>query len=95
MKSVITKTVSAWMLAVAALAASSGAQALALGEQAVAAKPHKKAVKTHASKGNKGTRGARAKFIQGSEETVAQRTARLKRECKGGVNAGACAGFTD
>ena len=37
---------------------------------------------------------ARAVFDNGSAETVAQRNARLKRECKGGVNAGACAGFT-
>ena len=88
MKTVISKTVIAWMLAVATLAGTSGAQALESGEQAAAAKPHKKTAKNHAPK------GAKAKFIQGSEETVAQRTARLKRECKGGVNAGACAGFT-
>ena len=36
----------------------------------------------------------KAKFIRGSEESTAERNARLKRECKGGVNAGACAGFT-
>ena len=31
----------------------------------------------------------------GSEETKAERSARLKRECRGQVNAGACSGFTD
>lgn len=30
----------------------------------------------------------------GSAETTRERSSRLKRECKGGVNAGACAGFT-
>lgn len=38
--------------------------------------------------------GPKVKFISGSGETPAQRTARLKRECKGGVDAGACAGYT-
>lgn len=38
--------------------------------------------------------GSKAKFIPGSGETVAQRTARLKRECKGAVDAGACSGYT-
>ena len=36
-----------------------------------------------------------AKFIPGSQETAKERSARLKRECKGGVNAGACAGYTE
>jgi hypothetical protein len=30
-----------------------------------------------------------------SQETVTERSARLKRECKGRVNAGACTGYTD
>ena len=37
---------------------------------------------------------AKPVFVPGSAETVAQRSARLKRECKGAVNAGACAGYT-
>ena len=36
----------------------------------------------------------KVQFLRGSEESAAERNARLKRECKGGVNAGACAGFT-
>jgi len=34
------------------------------------------------------------KFIPGSQETTRERTTRLKRECKGRVNAGACEGHT-
>jgi hypothetical protein len=34
------------------------------------------------------------KFIKGSEEGTAERDRRLLRECKGRVNAGACAGYT-
>jgi len=33
-------------------------------------------------------------YLHGSRETVKQRDRRLTRECKGGVNAGACAGYT-
>lgn len=35
------------------------------------------------------------KFMPGSEETRKERATRLKRECKGRVNAGACTGYTD
>ena len=38
--------------------------------------------------------GAKAKFIPGSQETKKERSARLTRECKGGVDAGACSGYT-
>lgn len=48
----------------------------------------KKTAKTGAAGGGKVT------FIQGSGETPAQRTARLRRECKGAVDAGACTGYT-
>ncbi|HYW56363.1 MAG TPA: hypothetical protein VE934_05360 [Polaromonas sp.] len=34
------------------------------------------------------------KFIPGSQESPKDRATRLKRECKGGVNAGACTGYT-
>lgn len=37
--------------------------------------------------------GAKAKFIPGSQETKRERSARLTRECKGEVNAGACTGY--
>ncbi len=41
-----------------------------------------------------GRRGGQIKFLPGSAETVKERSTRLKRECKGAVNAGACAGYT-
>jgi len=33
-------------------------------------------------------------FSSGSQETSTERNARLQRECKGAVNAGACSGYT-
>jgi hypothetical protein len=53
----------------------------------------KKTKKTTASPGATNS-GGKVKFISGSGETPGQRDARLKRECKGAVDAGACAGYT-
>lgn len=61
-------------------------------------KPAKsKPKKTKAKAKSAGVAGSRnkVKFLSGSEETPAQRSARLTRECKGAVNAGACAGYTN
>ncbi len=88
MKKVFNKPAVAFMLAAAMLTGSVCAQVPESGDQPTTAKTRKNASKNRVAK------GAKARFIQGSEETVAQRTARLKRECKGGVNAGVCAGFT-
>lgn len=55
--------------------------------------PAKSTVKKKA-KSLKHATGSRAKFIPGSQETNKERTARLTRECKGEVNAGACTGYT-
>ena len=38
--------------------------------------------------------GGQTRFLPGSAETVKDRSNRLKRECKGQVNAGACSGYT-
>ena len=38
--------------------------------------------------------GSKAKFLPSSQETTKERSARLKRECQGAVNAGACSGYT-
>lgn len=38
--------------------------------------------------------GSNATFKPGSQETTAERSRRLSRECKGQTNAGACAGYT-
>ena len=46
------------------------------------------------AKNPKHATGEKAKFISGSQETKKERTARLTRECKGDVNAGACTGYT-
>ena len=48
----------------------------------------KKKASKHKSAGNN------TKFSPGSQETTKERSSRLQRECKGGVNAGACAGYT-
>lgn len=40
------------------------------------------------------TAGNNVKFLPGSQETTKERSTRLQRECRGGVNAGACAGYT-
>ncbi|MDB5885122.1 MAG: hypothetical protein JWR74_1293 [Polaromonas sp.] len=45
------------------------------------------------TKKNKGGSG-QVKFLPGSGETSKERSGRLRRECQGGVNAGACAGYT-
>lgn len=50
--------------------------------------------KSKSKKAAKAGSGSKAKFLQGSGETPAERTARLKRECKGAVDAGACSGYT-
>ena len=46
--------------------------------------------KTKTSKKKSGT----VKYDKGSAETTAERDRRLKRECKGRPNAGACLGYT-
>ncbi len=50
-----------------------------------------KAKKTAAAKS---PRVSQIRFLPGSGETEKERSSRLKRECKGRVNAGACAGYT-
>ena len=46
------------------------------------------------SKKQKRSKGSDAVFIDATGETKSRRESRLKRECKGQVNAGACAGYT-
>lgn len=50
------------------------------------------AASTKANKKAQG--GGQVRFLPGSAETVKERSNRLKRECKGQVNAGACSGYT-
>lgn len=63
------------------------AQALDILNPPLQVQAKKRAVK-HKTAGNK------TKFLPGSQETTKERSARLQRECKGAVNAGACAGYT-
>lgn len=79
------------LVAVASLAWGT-AHAKAQSDGVAPAKVKKHSKNSTAKKAAKKT--AKPVFIPGSEETVAQRSARLSRECKGGVNAGACAGYT-
>ena len=70
----------------AALLAVALMSAAACGPSLAATKKEKKASAAQPTKS--------VKFIPGSQETSRERTTRLKRECKGRVNAGACEGHT-
>lgn len=48
-----------------------------------------------AKKDRKKAAPPRASAAGGSSESTAERQARLRRECKGRPNAGACTGYTD
>ena len=79
----------------AALAASHvQAQTQPAPEGEKPAKSKSKSKSKKSTKAGSAGSGGKAKFITGSGETAAQRTARLKRECKGAVDAGACSGYT-
>jgi hypothetical protein len=65
---------------------------------AYSAEPADKPAKTKANKKTARAaatgQGGKVTFLRGSEETSQERSTRLKRECKGRVNAGACEGYT-
>ena len=77
----------AWALMLMAAALMGSAQAASYtadsGDKEVAAKVRKKSA-----------HGGQIRFLPGSAETTKERSARLQRECRGRVNAGACAGYT-
>lgn len=61
-------------------------------------KPAKTKTKTKAKKkkvsgSTPRAKGGSVKFLPGSQETTKERSTRLMRECKGRVDAGACAGY--
>jgi len=64
--------------------AHAGASSAASGDKP--AESAKKKKKTGAS--------GQVRFLPGSAEMPKERSSRLKRECQGQVNAGACAGYT-
>ena len=62
----------------------------ATGAYAESQKDKKAAEAAGAKKAPPGT----VKFLPGTQESAKERATRLKRECKGAVNAGACLGHT-
>jgi hypothetical protein len=80
-------TVVASVLAGFVMPSAAGAQALDILNPPLQVQAKKRSAK-HKTAGNKTT------FSSGSQETTKERNARLQRECKGAVNAGACAGYT-
>lgn len=87
MKHIVGRPLGACVLIVAALLGGQLAQA-APGDDGGQSAPVKKAKKA------KGGHAGQIKFLRGSEETASERSSRLRRECRGRVNAGACAGYT-
>ncbi len=87
MKHIVGRPAWACMLLAAALLGGQLAQAAPAEDDghSAAVKKTKKVKRGH---------GGQVKFLPGSEETAKQRSSRLQRECKGRVNAGACAGYT-
>ncbi len=75
-----------------AVALTWATSALAADTGAKTTKPEEKASKTATSKPVK--KAKPDSKPGGSAESTADRTARLKRECRGAVNAGACTGYT-
>ena len=86
MKRLAIKPAWAVMLLAAALMGSAQAKPPAdAGNKPVPGKSKKKSA---------GKVSGQIKFLPGSAETAKERSIRLKRECKGRVNAGACEGYT-
>ena len=80
----------AWAVMLLAAALMGGAHAKSrpadAGDKPLSSKAKKKSAKAG--------HGGQIKFLPGSGETAKERSSRLKRECKGRVNAGACEGYT-
>lgn len=87
MNKLIVLTIMAGVMSAFVLPPAAQAQALDILNPQLQVQAKKKDAK-HKTAGNK------TKFLPGSQETTKERSARLQRECKGGVNAGVCAGYT-
>lgn len=85
MKHDVMKHAGAWLVMALALGVCASSQAASVDADG---KP--KTTKTRKKSGASG----QIKFLPGSAETTKERSSRLMRECKGRVNAGACAGYT-
>jgi hypothetical protein len=91
MSKLLKKSAYAWVVSVAVAFGMVGAVQAQTADgvtQPAKSKSKSKAKKKAAPRGNK------VKVVRGSEETTSERSTRLKRECKGRVNAGACEGYT-
>jgi hypothetical protein len=82
------------VLAVVMMAALAASNTQAQTQQAPEGDKPAKSKSKKTAKSGAASGSGKVAFIPGSGETPAQRTARLKRECKGGVDAGACSGYT-
>ena len=90
MKRTVKHTAWTLMLLAATLTvnAYASSRSAGAGDPSVTSKAAKK-------KTAKAKRVSQIKFLSGSGETARERSTRLKRECKGRVNAGACEGYTN
>ncbi|MFC5521216.1 hypothetical protein [Polaromonas jejuensis] len=89
-KNFLIRPALAFMVAAVALVGSIPAHSTEATDQPAKTVTKKKAAKTKAA-----GQGGKVKFMPGSGETAKERSARLKRECKGRVNAGACEGYAN
>ena len=83
-----------WICALLGFLLATGAYAQAPDVLNPPTKSDTKSAAKKKAKNAKRQASARAKFVSGSQETKKERSARLTRECKGEVNAGACTGYT-
>ena len=83
-------TKSLWMLALLGFGLTTSAHT----QTAEALDPPSKSTAKKKVKKPKTQATSKATFVPGSQETKTERSARLTRECKGEVNAGACTGYT-
>ena len=81
-------------LMLAALSLHPLAQAAQAGDTDAAPAKAAESAKPKAG-GKKAGSKQKTKPLQDSAETPAERKARLQRECRGAVNAGACSGYTN
>jgi hypothetical protein len=95
MNKLIKKSAYAWIVSAAvALGMLGSVQAVQAQAADGVTQPAKAKTKVKAKKKAATARGNKVKYVRGSEETTSERSTRLKRECKGRVNAGACEGYT-
>ena len=88
------KSACAWMVSAAVALGLMGSVQAESSDGVTQPTKAKAKAKAKAKKKAAEARGNKVKYVRGSEETTGERSTRLKRECKGRVNAGACEGYT-